>query len=191
MLLIGGNSTTNIAVGDSVGAILRAIAQANRELADGTRQRLDHPGGRDRRAVHRHSDRGRACGQASRSTDRQGAQHDHRRRSAASARSRGAPAPDVDDRPRRLAPLGGERGDTRAHDRNRHACPSRSPIASSAPCSSRTMPTRSCSRRSRSWRSANPQSQTRRIARSGSSPSRTARGPKPPRSSDSPSSSSA
>ena len=36
MLLIGGNSTTNIAVGDSVGAILRAIAQANRELADGS-----------------------------------------------------------------------------------------------------------------------------------------------------------
>ena len=36
VLLIGGNSTTNIAVGDSVGAILRAIAQANRELADGS-----------------------------------------------------------------------------------------------------------------------------------------------------------
>jgi CHAT domain-containing protein/pimeloyl-ACP methyl ester carboxylesterase len=35
LLLIGGNSTTNIAIGDSVGAILRAIAQANRELADG------------------------------------------------------------------------------------------------------------------------------------------------------------
>ncbi len=35
VLLIGGSSTTNIAVGDSVGAILRAIAQANRELADG------------------------------------------------------------------------------------------------------------------------------------------------------------
>ena len=33
VLLIGGNSTANIAVGDSVGAILRAIAQANRELA--------------------------------------------------------------------------------------------------------------------------------------------------------------
>ena len=36
VLLIGGNSTANIAVGDSVGAILRAIAQANRELADGS-----------------------------------------------------------------------------------------------------------------------------------------------------------
>lgn len=36
LLLIGGNSTANIAVGDSVGAILRAIAQANRELADGS-----------------------------------------------------------------------------------------------------------------------------------------------------------
>lgn len=35
VLLVGGNSTSNIAVGDSVGAILRAIAQANRELADG------------------------------------------------------------------------------------------------------------------------------------------------------------
>jgi tetratricopeptide (TPR) repeat protein len=35
VLLIGGNSTANIAVGDSVGAILRAIAQANRELANG------------------------------------------------------------------------------------------------------------------------------------------------------------
>jgi CHAT domain-containing protein/pimeloyl-ACP methyl ester carboxylesterase len=33
VLLIGGNSTTNIAVGDSVGAILRAVAQANRELS--------------------------------------------------------------------------------------------------------------------------------------------------------------
>jgi CHAT domain-containing protein/pimeloyl-ACP methyl ester carboxylesterase len=32
ILLIGGNSTTNIATGDSVGAILRGIAQANREL---------------------------------------------------------------------------------------------------------------------------------------------------------------
>jgi CHAT domain-containing protein/pimeloyl-ACP methyl ester carboxylesterase len=32
ILLIGGNSTTNIAIGDSVGAILRGIAQANREL---------------------------------------------------------------------------------------------------------------------------------------------------------------
>ena len=32
ILLIGGNSTTNIAVGDSVGAILRGVAQANREL---------------------------------------------------------------------------------------------------------------------------------------------------------------
>ena len=36
VLLIGGTSTTNIAVGDSVGAVLRAIAQANRELADDT-----------------------------------------------------------------------------------------------------------------------------------------------------------
>lgn len=35
VLLIGGNSAANIAVGDSVGAILRAIAQANRELANG------------------------------------------------------------------------------------------------------------------------------------------------------------
>ena len=35
VLLIGGNSTANIAVGDSVGAILRAIAQANLELANG------------------------------------------------------------------------------------------------------------------------------------------------------------
>ncbi|MBU8817758.1 CHAT domain-containing protein [Mycolicibacterium goodii] len=35
VLLVGGNSATNIAVGDSVGAILRAIAQANRELAEG------------------------------------------------------------------------------------------------------------------------------------------------------------
>lgn len=35
VLLVGGNSTTNIAVGDSVGAILRATAQANRELAEG------------------------------------------------------------------------------------------------------------------------------------------------------------
>lgn len=35
VLLVGGNSTANIAVGDSVGAILRAIGQANRELADG------------------------------------------------------------------------------------------------------------------------------------------------------------
>lgn len=33
VLLIGGSSTTNIATGDSVGAILRGIAQANRELA--------------------------------------------------------------------------------------------------------------------------------------------------------------
>ncbi len=33
ILLVGGNSTTNIAIGDSVGAILRAIAQVNRELA--------------------------------------------------------------------------------------------------------------------------------------------------------------
>ena len=32
ILLIGGNSTTNIATGDSVGAILRGVAQANREL---------------------------------------------------------------------------------------------------------------------------------------------------------------
>ena len=79
VLLIGGNSTTNIAVGDSVGAILRAIAQANRELADGSGERLDHPGGRDHRAVRRHGDRGRSCGQASRSADRQGARHDHRR----------------------------------------------------------------------------------------------------------------
>lgn len=37
VLLIGGNSATNIAVGDSVGAILRAVAQANRELALGER----------------------------------------------------------------------------------------------------------------------------------------------------------
>ncbi len=36
VLLIGGTSTTNIAIGDSVGAVLRAVAQANRELADGT-----------------------------------------------------------------------------------------------------------------------------------------------------------
>ncbi len=35
VLLVGGASTTNITVGDSVGAILRAIAQANRELAGG------------------------------------------------------------------------------------------------------------------------------------------------------------
>jgi CHAT domain len=35
VLLIGGNSATNIAIGDSIGAILRAIAQANRELAEG------------------------------------------------------------------------------------------------------------------------------------------------------------
>jgi len=35
VLLVGGNSTANIAIGDSVGAILRAIAQANRELAGG------------------------------------------------------------------------------------------------------------------------------------------------------------
>ena len=33
VLLVGGNSSTNIAIGDSVGAILRAIAQVNRELA--------------------------------------------------------------------------------------------------------------------------------------------------------------
>jgi tetratricopeptide (TPR) repeat protein len=32
VLLIGGNSTTNIATGDSIGAILRGIAQANREI---------------------------------------------------------------------------------------------------------------------------------------------------------------
>jgi CHAT domain-containing protein len=36
VLLVGGASTTNITVGDSVGAILRAIAQANRELAGGS-----------------------------------------------------------------------------------------------------------------------------------------------------------
>jgi CHAT domain-containing protein len=35
VLLVGGNSAPNIAIGDSVGAILRAIAQANRELAGG------------------------------------------------------------------------------------------------------------------------------------------------------------
>lgn len=35
VLLVGGNSTANIAVGDSVGAILRAVGQANRELAEG------------------------------------------------------------------------------------------------------------------------------------------------------------
>lgn len=34
VLLIGGNSATNIDIGDSVGAILRGIAHANRELAD-------------------------------------------------------------------------------------------------------------------------------------------------------------
>lgn len=34
VLLIGGNSATNIAIADSVGAILRGIAHANRELAD-------------------------------------------------------------------------------------------------------------------------------------------------------------
>ena len=36
VLLVGGASTTNITVGDSVSAILRAIAQANRELAGGS-----------------------------------------------------------------------------------------------------------------------------------------------------------
>ena len=35
VLLVGGNSATNIAIGDSIGAILRAIAQVNRELAQG------------------------------------------------------------------------------------------------------------------------------------------------------------
>ncbi len=35
VLLVGGNSSTNIAIGDSIGAILRAIAQVNRELAQG------------------------------------------------------------------------------------------------------------------------------------------------------------
>jgi tetratricopeptide (TPR) repeat protein/pimeloyl-ACP methyl ester carboxylesterase len=34
VLLVGGNSNANIAVGDSVAAILRAIAQVNRELAN-------------------------------------------------------------------------------------------------------------------------------------------------------------
>ncbi|MGE2717266.1 CHAT domain-containing protein [Mycolicibacterium litorale] len=34
VLLIGGSSTTNIEIGDSVGAILRAIAQVHRELGD-------------------------------------------------------------------------------------------------------------------------------------------------------------
>ncbi|KLO52731.1 hypothetical protein ACT17_12680 [Mycolicibacterium conceptionense] len=40
VLLVGGNSTANIAVGDSVGAILRAIGQANRELAEGNSNAL-------------------------------------------------------------------------------------------------------------------------------------------------------
>ena len=66
ILLIGGNSTANISTEDSVGAILRGIAQANREIDANPTVNTPDRRDRDRRALRRHGDRGRPRGQAHR-----------------------------------------------------------------------------------------------------------------------------